>query len=236
MKNSTLLRAVVGASLLFWAPALASAQSDDTSTGLGTSGEVDVNADAEMEGTGSASGSSSTSLAGGDTTVQLDPGPNRPTGTVQGAQDAGTLGVGADGLLSGLVGLQMRYQATDTIGLQLALRFNVAALQNTAVGFGTGLSGIFTVFEFEGGHLALVGSIDFQIQNQTFGPMTPDATRWDLGIGGGIFAEIFPTEFFSIHGQAGARIAFGDDNGANTFSIGIGGDVFAGFGFTFWFV
>jgi hypothetical protein len=231
MKKKALRFICIG-SLLFWAPALASAQDVDpyANPELGDTTETTSSASAETEG------SSSTSAGGGGSGSQFDPGPNRSAGTVEGAQDAGTLGIGADGLLSGLVGLQGRYQVTDAIGLQLALRFNVAALADTDIGFGTGFSAIFTVFGFEGGHLGIVGSVDFQLQNTTVGPMGADVTTWNIGIGAGIFAEIFPTDFFSIHGQAGGRVAFGDSGGVNTFELGIGGDILAGFGFTFWFV
>jgi len=232
------LRTVVISSLLFWAPLAASAQNTDTSSGFDTSAEVDVNAEAEMNADGSGGATATGTGSGGATGQgQFDPGPNRTAHSQEGAADGGTLGIGADGMLSGLAGIQGRYQVTDTIGLQLALRFSVAALAQTDIGFGAGLSGIFTVFGFEGGHLALVGSVDFQLTDTSLGgPIGGSVTVWNMGIGAGIFAEIFPAEFFSIHGQAGARIAFGDTAGTNTFVLGIGGDLLAGFGFTFWFV
>jgi hypothetical protein len=213
------------ASLLFWSPVLAAAQETDTSGSFEASAEVDVDADAEMNDTGASAGTSSSS--GGT----LDPGPDRTTGDHEGAPDAGTLGIGADGLLSGLAGIQGRYQITDGVGLQLATRFNVSAFAESTVGFGIGLSGIFTVFEFVGGHLALVASVDFELRDEP-GPMGGSNTTWDMGIGGGIFAEIFPADFFSIHAQAGLRVGFGEDQ----VSFQIGGDVLAGFGFTFWFI
>ncbi len=220
--------------LLLFAPVAASAQeTDDTSAGFDTSAEVDVNAEAEMDDS-SASASSDTTYSG--ETVELDPGPNRSGEAGEGAADAGTLGVGADGMLSGLAGLQARFQATDTLGFQLALRFNVAALTQTEVGFGAGFSVIYTLFAFEGGHLGLVAGLDFQLRDQSQPAPASSVTAWRMGFGAGLFAEIFPAKFFSIHGQVGAGLGFGDDGGASTFDLAVGGDVFAGFGFTFWFV
>jgi hypothetical protein len=230
------MKRIILVSLLFWSPALASAQDVDPYANPELGDTTETTSSGSASASVETSGSTESESSGGSAS-QFDPGPNRSVGTVEGAQNAGTLGIGADGMLSGLAGIQGRFQATDTIGLQLALRFNVAALTNTDIGFGAGFSGIFTVFGFDGGHLAIVGSVDFQLQNTSFGPMMGgDVTTWNIGIGAGIFAEIFPTEFFSIHGQAGARIAFGDSGGTNTFELGIGGDILAGFGFTFWFV
>ncbi|RLB44533.1 MAG: hypothetical protein DRJ42_31475 [Deltaproteobacteria bacterium] len=194
-------------SILFWGPAFAVAQSTDT--------------------------------AGFDPTprraASTDDSENRETQDVDGSQPAGTIGLGADGLLSGLAGIQARVQLTDGIGLQLAMRFGVAELAENDTRIGMSLSGIFEVFGFEGGHLSIVGGFDWEYGELTDPTMTT-ASAWEIGFGGGIFAEIFPAQFFSIHAQAGARMAFGDHAGNDGVDLAIGGDAYAGFGFTFWFV
>ncbi|MBW2460717.1 MAG: hypothetical protein JRH11_03660 [Deltaproteobacteria bacterium] len=194
-------------SILFWAPALAAAQSTDTA-GFSPA----------RDGAGAP-----------------DDSDNRETQDVVGSQPAGTIGFGADGMLSGLAGIQGRVQLTDGIGLQLAMRFGVAELAAMHTRIGMGLSGIFEVFGFDGGHLSIVGGFDWEYGELT-DPMMTTASAWEIGFGGGIFAEIFPTQFFSIHAQAGARMAFGDLSGNDGVDLAIGGDAYAGFGFTFWFV
>lgn len=195
------------ASLLFWAPSLAAAQSTDTE-GFDTGSSVpEAPADAE----------------------------NRETHGVDGSQPAGTIGLGADALLSGLAGIQGRVQLTDGIGLQLAMRFGVAELAENDTRIGMGLAGVFEVFGFEGGHLSVIAGGDWEYAELT-DPMSTTVSAWEIGVGAGILAEIFPVQFFSVHAQAGGRLAFGDIGGNGGVDLALGGDVYAGLGFTFWFV
>ncbi len=235
MRRNT-LSFVLATGLLIWLPMIAFAQEADTpfetSEERQVTGGADIQAGYEENATGEAA---------------VPPAPATATASARSSgPPAGTVGIGGEGFLSGLVGLHLRYQISDTIGISGALRlglgtFNPPMANSTAFELGAGLGLWVTFLECDGGRAGFVGSFDFDIRTVDFPDPLPTTTDFDFGIGAGLFAEIFPAPFFSLHAEAGLRIAIGgrDDGAGNAntaFGVGIGGDALVGFGFTFWFV
>lgn len=219
------------------APTVALAQEGEAEAeaggGVSASGEAEADAETDM---------SFTRAQATGAPRQSAPGNSGP--------DGGTLGLGGEGLVSGFLGIHGRLQLSEDIGISAAVRFGIGGFSGPGGDYvpfelGFAFSGWFDLLDFDGGRFGLLASIDFDVRNRIdnlpmMGGFT-ERTDFDIGLGLGIFAEIFLFDFFSIHGQAGFRVAVGGREDATgdiepNVAMSIFGDAFAGFGFTIWFI
>lgn len=171
------------------------------------------------------------------------------------ADKGGRFGLGFEGTLGGTLGLNARYGLSNDIGLQATVSFGVTSGEAgdpmmptdfSLVRFGIGLAGQFRLIGWADGALSAFGGVDFALLTSDLsGGANASATVLAFGINGGIHAEWFPADYLSLHGQAGLGLqiqSFNDDDmvpflgGDRTVtSLNIAGDLYTGFGITFWF-
>lgn len=167
------------------------------------------------------------------------------------ARNAGKFGTGGTVTLGGTgPALGLRYQLSDDVGLEAALLFGMSSRTQEPMGGGDGVEtstttlglgayGLFSLETWEDARYGLIAGLDLvhaASTTETAGNSS-DSSTTAFGFAGGLFAEIFLADFFSVYGRAGIALSVGSsDPDRSTFSFGTSGSMFGGFGFTAWWL
>ncbi|MEM9187789.1 MAG: hypothetical protein AAGF12_01335 [Myxococcota bacterium] len=184
--------------------------------------------------------------------IVADPESDGPLLAGNRSDKGGRFGLGFEGTLGGTIGLNGRYWISHDVGIQGTVSFGFASgsieagmadTDFSSFRLGLGAAAQFRVASWSDGALSAFGGLDFGILTASAGPF--DASTVSVGVNGGIHVEWFPADYLSIHGQAGLGFVFtnfSDDDAGNiiggsrsTVVLDLVGDLYTGFGITFWF-
>jgi hypothetical protein len=181
------------------------------------------------------------------------------------ADKSGGFGVGAETTLGDTSGLNLRYYINELFGTGLTFGFGFDTHNDinesgnmsdyTSTDLSVGLTMLYKVAYWNQGHLSALLGFDIHTRNELEEREDEndiENSANDVLLSLGLHGEWFPTQYFSIFGQAGLRLDFlgenelengvittipgeEDDNEYSGFSMDMDGDLLGAFGFTVWF-